>query len=587
MTGIRLRTLLLSMLALLMFSVAACGDDDNDSGGSNAGGSAAQDVPEGKQGGKVVELAPSGDVDYLDPGHTYYTFGFQVADATHKKLYQLGPEDPEKAVPDLAASDPEISADKKTVTVKLKRGVKYAPPVNREVVAADVKYALERFFTVNVGGQYTTYFKYIEGAPETLVKDFPDIEGIKTPDDHTLVFELDEPVAVAFAAALVLPATAPVPPEYAKKHDKKNPSTYNNHVVATGPYMVENDAKGKLTGYSAGRFIRLVRNPNWEKSLDFKPAYLDEIEIRTGAADANVAAQQVLTGTSRILDTNPPAQILPRLGRQYPDQYVQTVSGGFRWFPLNTTLEPFDDINIRRAVVAGFDRDAARKARGGKFTADIPTHYLPPDFPGFEEAGGRETDLDFMKNPKGDLALSAQYFKKAGMSSGKYEGDEELYMVAADADPNKAQAEVAKAQLEKMGFKVRMRVFPQDVVYTEQCQVPAKKIHVCGAAAWFKDFNDPQSMLEPTFKGSNILKQGNNNLGQLDDPKINKAMDEAALLEGEERLKAYGEIDKMVTAAAVAIPFVWDKTTLIWSKNVNAVASPNSTVIDLTYLSLK
>ena len=95
--------------------------------------------------------------------------------------------------------------------------------------------------------------------------------------------------------------------------------------------------------------------------------------------------------------------------------------------------------------------------------------------------------------------------KAAGYSSGKYDGSDELLMVGANVDPGKAQAEVAKAQLEKLGFKVRLRTVPQDAVYTEWCQQPAKKVAVCGTAGWFKDFNDPQSMLEPTFKGSNYL----------------------------------------------------------------------------------
>ena len=78
-------------------------------------------------------------------------------------------------------------------------------------------------------------------------------------------------------------------------------------------------------------------------------------------------------------------------------------------------------------------------------------------------------------------------------------------MVAANVDPGKAQAEVAKAQLEKLGFKIRLRTVPQDAVYTEWCQQPAKKVAVCGGAGWVKDYNDPQSMLEPMFKGSNFL----------------------------------------------------------------------------------
>ena len=106
------------------------------------------------------------------------------------------------------------------------------------------------------------------------------------------------------------------------------------------------------------------------------------------------------------------------------------------------------------------------------------------------------------------MAVAEKYMKAAGYSSGKYDGTDELLMVTANVDPGKAQAEVAKAQLEKLGFKIRLRTVPQDAVYTEWCQQPAKKVAVCGSAGWFKDYNDPQSMLEPTFKGSNISPGG-------------------------------------------------------------------------------
>ena len=42
---------------------------------------------------------------------------------------------------------------------------------------------------------------------------------------------------------------------------------------------------------------------------------------------------------------------------------------------------------------------------------------------------------------------------------------------------------------------------------------------------------------------------------------------------GDERLKAWADIDKMITEDAPAVPFVWDKTTLIWSKDVNGVGN--------------
>jgi peptide/nickel transport system substrate-binding protein len=385
-----------------------------------------------------------------------------------------------------------------------------------------------------------------------------------------------------------MPITIPVPEEYAKEFDAKNPSTYNTNVVATGPYMIENDAEGKLTGFKIGKSIKLVRNPNWDKATDFKPAYLDGVEWRTNGADASVDAQQVLTGSKMSLDADPPAAQLQQAVENYKGQYGSVPGGGFRWFPLNTTIEPLDDINVRKAILAAFDRDAARKARGGKYVGDIPTHFLPPGVPGFEEAGGMEgPGLDFLANPRGDMAVAAKYMKAAGYASGKYEGDADLLMITANADPGKAQAEVAKAQIEKLGFKVTLRQVPQDAVYTEYCQVPAKKVAICGSAGWFKDFNDPQSMLEPTFKGSTISKQGNNNMPELNVPEIDAAMEKAAVLTGEERYKAWGEIDKMITEQAPAIPFTWDKATSIWSKDVQGAINPYTTQLDFTFTSLK
>ena len=585
-----LRMLLMGILAALALFAVACGDDDEGAGGSadTQEAAPAQDgEPTGKQGG-TLKVSGSSDVDYLDPGHTYYTVGYQVAYAIGRPLYGFKPGE-EQPVPDLAESEPEISEDAKSITVKIKPNVKFGPPVNRAVTSKDIKYAFERFFSENVGGQYGTYFSSIEGVPEKPTKGVKDISGITTPDDTTIQFKLARPEAAVVAAALVMPITIPVPEEYAKEFDAKNPSTYNTHVVSSGAYMVESDAEGKLTGYNAGKSIKLVRNPSWDKATDFKPAYLDAIDIKTNVSDAAVDAQQVLTGSKMASQESPPAAQLQQAVQQYKGQYGEVPSGGFRWFPLNTTIKPLDDLNVRKAILAAFDRDAARKARGGKYVGDIPTHFLPPGVPGFEEAGGMEgPGVDFLANPRGDMALAQKYMKEAGYASGKYDGGgEELLMITANVDPPKAQAEVAKAQLEKLGFKVNLRTVPQDAVYTEWCQVPAKKVAVCGSAGWFKDFNDPQSMLDPTFKGKNITEQGNNNLPQLNVPEIDKAMDEAALLTGEERYKAWGEIDKMITEQAAAVPFLWDKSTMIWSKDVQGAVSGYWTTLDLNHTSLK
>src|SRR5919198_4062423 len=128
-----------ALVAALALVAAGCGGSSSSEGGSP--GSSNNGAPvKGKKGGKVTFLAAA-DVDYLDPGQTYYTFGYMVHYAVNRTLYSFKPEDSVHPVPDLADGQPEISSDNKTITVHLKKGIKFSPPVNREVTSADIKYA--------------------------------------------------------------------------------------------------------------------------------------------------------------------------------------------------------------------------------------------------------------------------------------------------------------------------------------------------------------------------------------------------------------------------------------------------------------
>jgi peptide/nickel transport system substrate-binding protein len=579
-----------AIASALALAVAGCGGGDDKSSeqpAQNAGPS-----QEAKKGGDLSVLYAA-DVDNIDPGITYYQYGFVVAYATQRPLYSFKPDDAINPEPDLAEGPPDIAPDGKTLTIKIRTGVKFSPPVNREVTSKDVKYALERAFTPAVAGPYVgAYMSDIDGVKEFQDGKAKEISGITTPDDQTIVFKLSRPRAAIVAGALALPVSAPVPKEYAQKFDKaKGSSKYGQNQVFTGPYMIENDASGKLTGYTPGNVIKLVRNPNWDAATDYKPAYLDSITIKEGT-DPTVGARQVLEGTKLLTgDFQLPAQILASTSRgDQKDQLVLTPpTGRFRYIALNNRTKPFDDINVRKALSAAFDRDALRKAFGGPLVGDIPTHWIPPGQPGFEEAGGEKgPGVDFLAKPTGDMALATEYMKKAGYASGKYDGGKTFTGVSDNATVQKQVSETAVAQFAKLGFNVKMRYVTRDAMYTKYCQVPRDEPDVCPSVGWLKDFADPETLIGPVFNGKNILDVGNSNFALLDDPKVNEIMDKAEVInDPAERNKAWGEADKAVTEAAASIAWLWDKQPMLKANDVNGVVNQANAAWDLTFTSIK
>jgi len=426
------------------------------------------------------------------------------------------------------------------------------------------------------------------------VKDYVDgkakeISGITTPDDTTLVIKLAKPVGViSNGQSLSLPATVPVPKDYAQKYDKENPSTYGRHQVFTGPYMIENDGKGKLTGYKSGRSITLVRNPVWDPKTDYRPAYLDKITF-SGGNDIDVASRRILSGKGFASGdfAAPPVNVLRSALSTRKDQLSILPSQGIRFIALNTTVKPFDNADVRRAVAAAFDKNALRLTRGGPTLGPIATHYIPPDIPGHEEAGGAAGKFDFTKNPAGDLKLAQEYMKKGGFPTGMYTGPE-LLMVGDNQPPASNTGEAVEAQLAKLGFKFNYRQVPRPTMFAKFCGAPKAKVAVCPNGGWGKDFFDAQSLLDPVFNGKNIIPANGVNWSNADDPELNELLDSAVSeTDPEARAKLYAEIDDKITGDAYVIPWLWDNQVNFLSDNVKGVINKFNSSWDMAYMSLK
>jgi peptide/nickel transport system substrate-binding protein len=120
---------------------------------------------EGKRGGTLTVVSLEGSPD-LDPARINDVYGTMIARATQRTPYTFRPDRDGEFEQDLAEGTPEISDDSREVTITIRSGVHFSPPVNREVTARDVAYGIARGFLPGVNSPAAhLYLADIEGAP--------------------------------------------------------------------------------------------------------------------------------------------------------------------------------------------------------------------------------------------------------------------------------------------------------------------------------------------------------------------------------------------------------------------------------------
>ena len=241
----------LAALLALGLGLAACGGS-SDGGGASPAASSGTPVK-----GGTLTVTYQGEPTELDPAIAWELTSWGIERLTYQTFltYASTPGEPgTQLVPDLATEVPSaenggISADGKTYTFHLKKGVKFAPPVNREVTAADFKYSFERMM-VEPLAPATFFYEGIVGATEFMDGKAKEITGYKVVDDYTVEITLKEPEG-SFLLAMTMPFTSVLPEEWVKQVGKD----IKRKPLGTGPYVI--------TDWTNGQSITAERNTNW------------------------------------------------------------------------------------------------------------------------------------------------------------------------------------------------------------------------------------------------------------------------------------------------------------------------------------
>lgn len=555
------------LLALTMLA-AACGGDEEEPGGSNEPEVSEDEIPRGG----TLKIAGASDVDYMDPASMYYTLSWTLARGVFRTLVTYPAvadfEEQNVLVPDLATDTGTPNEDSSQWTFTLKEGIKFGPALGgeevpgvtgEEITSADIKYALERVFIPSVGGGYPFYYDIMEGTQDFVDGKADEITGIETPDDKTIIFNLTEP-AGDWPYRMAMPASAPVPKDFAAEFDAEKDSNYDNSVVASGPYYVAE--------WTPEEQITLERNEFWDPETDdVREAYVDTVDWKLGF-DNDVGVQQVQDGDYHIgLDVSPQGPALEQTlaDPELSERLINEPSLCTRYIFLNTTIEPFDSLEVRQAVNWAIDRANLKTLQGGPITGDIASSILPPGMPGYlstDEYNPFGTD-----GMAGDMEKAKQMMADAGYPDG-YDG--ELLFVGASDPPHDRYAESVRADLEELGFtnlNIKTPAFPNQ--YTQFYGIPDKEVAIGTSAGWCKDYNDAFTFLDPLFSGDNILPSGNQNYSEIDDPALNDAIATAAGTPfGDERVAAWEEANRLATESGAWVPWTWDNETIIYSEDL-------------------
>lgn len=444
---------------------------------------------------------------------------------------------PAKLIPLTAEALPEVSADGKTYTIRLKKGIYFAddPAFNgkkRELTMADYVYSYKRLFDPRLAsphswlleGKVVGLDEVAEQARKTNHFDYDaNVAGFELLDRYTLRIHLKQS---DFNLGMILahePTSAIAREVVEKYHDAQGQVMAN--PVGTGPY--------KLTNWVRGARMTLTANPDFRGSVwDFQPSsdpgdqeIVAKLKGKRMPQIGRIEISVMVEDQSRLLAfEGDEVDITELMGPLAPQAMIggklkpEFVKKGVQ---LSRIVDPeisYYYWNMKDPVLGGLSKEkiALRRAIAMAHNVQeeikvvwndeaIALQYpIPPGIVGYDP--DYKSSLQF--DPLAANALLDKFGYKIGSDGWRTLPDGKPLQVrySARADSNgQQQSEMWKKTYDLIHIKMvgDLKTFPDLLKAEKECQLQTR------TAPWIADYPDGDNFMQ-LFYGPNI---GQNNNG--------------------------------------------------------------------------
>lgn len=449
------------------------------------------------------------------------------------------------------ASEWHVSNDGLTYTFIIRENLRFAD--GKAVRAQDFVDSLNRALDPAQGAIASSgSFGHIVGASEVLSGQAKEASGLKALDDRTLQITLDSPIAyflslLAYANAVVLP------PALLQQEQ------WPDQAYGTGPYRVKEWRRGEA--------IILEANPYYWQG---EPG-IAQIEMPFHH-DIDQALEDYRAGNLDIMGNvqNPvPLSEIDSL-RELPD-FRSSAALVTRYIGFNHQLEPFNQVDVRRAFALALDKKALiqQLMPNGALPAQriLPSGLLGTQLP--------IMPLEFNR-PAAQAALA-----RAGFADGK---DFPVVTLSYGLEGNNQQVAQALQNMwqENLGVQVELEGLDLsqfsrrlDQTYREP-QLGVQLYY----SVWGADYPDPHNFLSLQLRTDQPNNNGHFSNSQFDNLTL-QADKLGELSQVEERLLLYNQAEQIAVDQVAWLPMFYPQFSVLINPRVSGFQiTPQALVVE-------